>query len=658
MSTPSRDDRGARRRGALLAAFAGLFLGAATAGGQGSAAWLPLVGRADAHVPRIPRLGAMVAPGAGPAAAASLRRLVPRVVARRAERASSGAWDRALRDALGDVPDAVRAAYRTRPRPVFTAGRAPGPSGHVVLRRAADAVHHGLPAWERRASDLREMEERLGEEGPRRAAPPRVPREDLLAAWRDTAGADDRVAAWSTRLEERAPVLVAAARRRARERRRDARLQARLEVALAVAAHDLARDLAHRPRTEGLLVDEEGSHLSPDRLWQRPSPPPTLAETEALLEAAAEGAESLDAWLDARLPQAEGYRALARAARRYGDICDAGGWERLGVPRYRRRTRWSDAGRIRALERRLAVEGFFEGTPDGVYDDDTVDAVRAYQVAHHLKASGTFEAETARALNVPCEERLRTLWLNLRRWRHVGRTDERTYVEVVLPAMELRWVVDGEVRTTEPVVVGSGRRYYWSRERGRRVYHRATPVLTDAISNVVLNPEWNVPSRIIRREIRPRMEDDPGWLEAHGYRIEHTAGGHEMVVQEAGPDNALGRVKLLFPNAESIYVHDTDEPELFRHAVRDYSHGCVRVDDALELGLDVLEEDMRRRGRPFDLDRVRERMDEEPPETRWFALSEPVPVFFEYLTASVDEHGRVRFHPDIYEYDRRTLGDS
>ena len=131
--------------------------------------------------------------------------------------------------------------------------------------------------------------------------------------------------------------------------------------------------------------------------------------------------------------------------------------------------------------------------------------------------------------------------------------------------------------------------------------------------------------------------------------------GRDTWVQQPGENNALGKVKLAFPNSENVYLHDTNKPGYFSQARRDFSHGCVRVRGALELASHILEADYTGPGAPFSKRQMMARADDGG--TYWYALHEPLPVFLEYYTASVDDEGRVRFHPDIYDYDHRVFRD-
>ena len=428
--------------------------------------------------------------------------------------------------------------------------------------------------------------------------------------------------------------------------------QAAADDAIAAALTQLAAALAPRPNTTPILVDDDGNYLSPDTLWlDAPLPTPDVDTTRAVLDAAQRGA--LDEWLENSLPGDPQYARLVAAARHYRDLCAAGGWAPLPVPKAKRGSRWKDEDGLTALQRRLALEGFLTGEPTGVYDDATIAAIERYRHARALWEKAYYDADVAEALNVPCETRLATLLLNVRRWRHTARTDQATYIRVNLAAAVVAYVRDGELRRVHRAVVGSGKSYI-HRTLKRRIRRNATPVMHDEISNVVLNPEWKVPFRLASQEIGPAIEKDPTYAAKHGFRVVTAANGHQMYVQAHGPNNALGQVKLTFPNSESIYLHDTPSKGYFRFPRRDFSHGCVRVQDAIALGMTLVQDDFAERGETLS-DYFLKKLIKENEKTYWYGLAAPVPVFIEYYTASVDDDGLVRFHPDVYDYDAETL---
>jgi murein L,D-transpeptidase YcbB/YkuD len=282
-----------------------------------------------------------------------------------------------------------------------------------------------------------------------------------------------------------------------------------------------------------------------------------------------------------------------------------------------------------------------------VWDEATENALAAFRRTHQIPAKGIAEQDLIAALNVPCEERLATLVLNVRRWRHSGWRSEMTRVEVNVAGQELRYVRDGELVMTQRTIVGSTR-WYFDHDLKRRINVHATPILSDQIARVVVNPYWAVPPRIAKNEIDVEVAKDPTYLEKHNMQLVTSERGRTYI-QAPGVGNALGVIKILFPNDEDVYLHDTPKKGAFDLAVRALSHGCVRVQNAVDFGLSILAHDAQRAGRAFDEAALRERLGKTGPLIH--DLTEQVPVFLEYYTASVGDDGAVRFHPDIYAYD-------
>ncbi|MEZ4268974.1 MAG: L,D-transpeptidase family protein, partial [Myxococcota bacterium] len=357
----------------------------------------------------------------------------------------------------------------------------------------------------------------------------------------------------------------------------------------------------------------------------------------------------LKTWMDSRLPKAEQYQRLVEAARRYDAMCAAGGFPTVALIRDRKKDAKAEAERIRTLQLRLAAEGYFTGEPTGVLDEATGAALTRYQANHQLEESGRLDAETLEILNIPCDIRLRSIRHNAQRWRTTARTDEAVYVEVNLAAQRVEFVVDGTVRMAQRTVVGTGR-WYWNDEEERRIYPKASPILHDEINQVIVNPSWTVPPSIVRQEFQKKIDKDPLWLEKKGYIVVESPNGLKTVVQPPGPKNTLGDVKMIFPNSESVYLHDTNQRSYFRRARRDLSHGCIRVHNALDFATELLEWDAETRGERWPDRRVHTLARND--KTYWYRLEKHIPIFIEYYTATVDDDGLVGFHWDVYDYDR------
>ena len=427
--------------------------------------------------------------------------------------------------------------------------------------------------------------------------------------------------------------------------------QAAVERTLAFGLERLVAELPAVPRTVEVLADPEtGAYLSPDVAWRGAAPPTASAEAlAAARRAALDG--TLEAHLAALLPAHPQYALLVAAAEHYLELCASGGWEMVAAPRMSKK-KVPDPEATAAIQRRLAREGFYRGEASGLWDAATEAAADAFRRARQVPARGPDDQDLIVALNVPCDARLATLMLNARRWRHSAWRGEPTRVEVNLAAQELRYLRDGALVMTQRTIVGSTK-WYFERETGRKVFMNPSPILHDHISRVIVNPIWAVPPKIAKNEIDAKVAEDPTYLEKNRMQLVTSARGRTYI-QSPGPDNALGVIKILFPNSESVYLHDTPKKAGFKLAVRALSHGCVRVQNALDFGLALLAADAETAGRAFDAEALRRRAGHTGSIIH--DLTTQVPVFLEYYTASVDDAGVVRFHPDIYEYDVESLG--
>jgi murein L,D-transpeptidase YcbB/YkuD len=243
---------------------------------------------------------------------------------------------------------------------------------------------------------------------------------------------------------------------------------------------------------------------------------------------------------------------------------------------------------------------------------------------------------------------VRQLELTAERWRWLPRTFRAAPIVVNIPEYRLHVAEAGD-RWSMRVVVG-------------RAYRTRTPVFASELTSVVFRPAWSVPRSIARNEIAPQVARDPGYLTRHGYELVDARGarvatpaygreagalirsGAVRVRQPPGPENALGLLKFVFPNVYDVYMHGTPSTELFARSRRDFSHGCIRVEDPLRLAAWVL------RGEPgWTAERIRETM--EGSATREIRLRNPIPVFIVYGTALVAQDGTVSFFDDVYGYD-------
>jgi len=285
-----------------------------------------------------------------------------------------------------------------------------------------------------------------------------------------------------------------------------------------------------------------------------------------------------------------------------------------------------------------------------VYDGALSEGVKKFQERHGIACTGLIDTQTLDALNTPLARRVTQLELSLERWRWAPRKFIRPPIVVNIPEFRLR-ADDEEYRwaLSMKVVVG-------------KAYGHKTPLFISEIRSVIFRPYWNVPLGIQRKEFVPKIEENPAYLAENSYEIvdrdgnvvdedpaieevrEKLRSGRLGIRQIPGPVNALGLVKFDFPNQFDVYMHGTPSTELFLQSRRDFSHGCIRVEDPVSLAQWVL------RDRPeWTLENIRSAMAGET--TIRVDLLKPIPVLIVYGTAVAMEDGQVHFFQDIYKYD-------
>jgi L,D-transpeptidase YcbB len=286
------------------------------------------------------------------------------------------------------------------------------------------------------------------------------------------------------------------------------------------------------------------------------------------------------------------------------------------------------------------------------YDAALVEGVKHFQSRHGLAASGKLDKDTIRQLNVPLADRVVQLEDALERWRWLPPHFPQPPVVVNVPEFLLRaYGPDQQIALTMNVVVG-------------KAVRTQTPVFANSIKYIIFRPYWNVPPSIVRAETIPAIVKDRGYIAKKGFEVTDSSGkvitsgtvsddvlaqlraGRLMVRQKPGPTNALGLVKFIFPNENNVYLHSTPAPQLFSQSRRDFSHGCVRVENPAELAAFLL-----RNQPPWTLERVQSAM-QSGQDNQQVNLATPVPVLILYVTAVIAPDNSVHFFEDIYGHDK------
>lgn len=355
-------------------------------------------------------------------------------------------------------------------------------------------------------------------------------------------------------------------------------------------------------------------------------------------------------------PPYAGYTGVRRALAEYRRMAAAGGWPRL--PEGPSLHPGDDDPAVARLRERLAASGDIDEAPlppvSPLFDAPLEVAVKAFQRRHGLEADGVVGKKTRQALNVPLDQRVEQLLINMERWRWIPNDLGPRYLAVNIADFKLTMVDEGRFHGAMRVVVG-------------RAY-RKTPVFSGTMTYLDFNPYWNVPRRLAIEDILPRIQQDPDYIQRQGIRI--FSGWSEDAVelspdavdwaalhknhfpirlqQAPGPRNALGRVKFMFPNKYAVYLHDTPARGLFNSVSRSFSSGCIRVEDPATLAEFVLEGT-----EGWDRARIEQKLADG--ERQVIRLQRPIPIHLLYWTAWSDESGAVHFRKDIYKRDAPLL---
>ena len=386
--------------------------------------------------------------------------------------------------------------------------------------------------------------------------------------------------------------------------------------------------------------------------WNLSRPLLSREPVQVLADALAQ--RNLPELLESLVPSLPYYRSMQDRLSSYRAIASRGGWP--PVPDGATLQRGDDDPRVAAVRARLAVEHTELGSSladPKVFDVTLEEGVSRFQADHGLVVDGAVGPATLRAMNVSVAQRIDQLRVNLERvrWVQAEFADTQDFVVVNVAGFYVRLYEDGEIDWESRVIVGTE--------------YDQTPAVAADMTYLVLNPAWTVPRSIIRDEMLPEMKADPTYLSARNFvlfdqewrRMDSTMLDWENVsasdfpynvVQRPGPGNALGTVKFMFPNAYSVYLHDTPSPELFSRSRRTFSHGCVRVENPLEFAARLLEDQP-----DWTRDAIDRAIDDG--QTMTVYLTTPVRVFILYWTAEPADDGRVRFYEDIYARDPAVL---
>ena len=352
------------------------------------------------------------------------------------------------------------------------------------------------------------------------------------------------------------------------------------------------------------------------------------------------------------------YKKLKKYLARYIAIKNSGGWpivKSAGTLKV-----GSSSAAIPKIRKRLKIVGDLGncGTSmdSTIYDKCMAKAVKRFRLRHGLKASSVIDKSTRRELAKPVSYYIRKMRLNLDRIKWIKRDEARVRIELNIPAFRL-YLYDGKgLVTTMRVITGKP--------------DHPTPIFSDVMTTVVVNPYWRIPESIVRNEMLKHLIKDPHHYERqHKYLYKGWGPNSEKInpatvnwkqykgnkkhipyhfMQEPGSRNALGKIKFLFPNKYSVYIHDTPGKRYFFRDVRAFSHGCMRIQKPREL-LEALA----LYNSNLNVDSIMKRLGTNDNEQ--IGLRRRIPVDIVYLTSFVDDYGNLHFRRDIYGYDRMQL---
>lgn len=348
----------------------------------------------------------------------------------------------------------------------------------------------------------------------------------------------------------------------------------------------------------------------------------------------------------------EQFRLLKKELIRYQKMAETNHWVKIPTNKdsldLRRNSRF-----VNLLRSRLETEDYLRRRilfKSDTFDQEMIIALKEFQASHGIAETGYPGPLTVAAMNVSPKARVQQIEINLERWRnfHPPLTE---YILVNIPDFQMRFYQKEKVVMNMRVVVGKR--------------NRQTPVFNAKLTYLVLNPTWNIPPNVLRKDVLAKVKKDPNYLQSSNMKVygrdscgkrvvipDTTVNWRQIssrhvpyeIVQQAGADNALGQVKFMFPNSFNVYMHDSPAKKLFSSPAPLFSSGCVRLSDAKALAFFLLE----REG--WTTDRLAQALESGKTET--VVLRQSLMVYLQYFTSWVDESGQIQFRRDYYGRDK------
>ena len=352
-------------------------------------------------------------------------------------------------------------------------------------------------------------------------------------------------------------------------------------------------------------------------------------------------------------PNSFNYKKMLQELKRLKEVQNRGGWKKVpNSPQLR----YGRSGKyVKLLRDRLTSSGDYRCSYiEGNYGQCLRKAVKRFQKRHLLYPSGKINRYTLRKMNISVDWKIKKILLNLDRIKRLPRQPNTRYIMVNIPAFRLFYIENGKEKLSMRVIVGDKKHH--------------TPIFSNRISFIVLNPYWIIPDSIVQKELIPKMLKNKNYLKKKGYEVRTSYNVNRppidtskidwykvlkskqtkkyKFVQPPGKDNALGKIKFKFPNQFSVYLHDTSDKKLFKRGKRAFSHGCIRIaePDNLLLTFAKFEQSV-------NYERCKQIL--KGKKKTQLNLKNSVPVHIVYLTAWVDNNGLLYYCDDIYHYDKK-----
>lgn len=361
--------------------------------------------------------------------------------------------------------------------------------------------------------------------------------------------------------------------------------------------------------------------------------------------------QSLESVLVALNPKFSGYYTLKAALERYQAIAQQGGFET--IPQGSILKPKAKGLRVKRLNERLVITGELNKNDITDYDDysnATKKAVELFQQNHGITPTGNADKLTLQALNIPIQQIINTIAVNMDRMRWLPDTIGNNYIWINIPDFSLEAIENNSIVLSMPIIVGK--------------YSTKSCVLDSNIIYIELNPYWTIPRSIAMKDILPKLQESPTYLQRKGIIIYKNSISESTIInssqitwqninptnfdyilrQNPSAQNSLGKIKFVFPNNCGIYLHDTPERSLFKRKKRDYSHGCIRVGKPLELATFLLKDKP-----PYTTNRIESLINSG--SRKIINLAIPKEIHIVYFTAWINGSGQLQLRPDIYKVD-------